>query len=87
MEKQSYAIIGTGALGGLYGGMLANAGHEVHFLLNRDYQHVVDHGLKVDSLWGDFHLRDIHAHASAETLPACDVTIVCLLYTSPSPRD
>ena len=81
MEKQSYAIIGTGALGGLYGGMLANAGHEVHFLLNRDYQHVVDHGLKVDSLWGDFHLRDIHAHASAETLPACDVTIVALKTT------
>lgn len=26
-----YAIIGTGAIGGYYGGLLAKAGHDVHF--------------------------------------------------------
>ena len=78
---KSYAIIGTGALGGLYGGMLAKAGFDVHFLLNSDYQHVVDHGLKVESTWGDFHLPKVNAHGSAETMPACDVTIVALKTT------
>jgi len=28
----SYGIIGTGAIGGYYGAMLAKAGNEVHFL-------------------------------------------------------
>ena len=31
-KPQTYAIIGTGALGGLYGGLLARHGFEVHFL-------------------------------------------------------
>ena len=78
MKRNSYAIIGSGALGGLYGGLLANAGFDVHFLLNSDYQHVCDHGLKVQSLWGDFHLPRVSAYHRAEDLPACDVTIVAL---------
>ncbi len=47
-----YAIIGTGALGGFYGGMLARSGKEVHFLFHSDYDHVKREGLKVDSVPG-----------------------------------
>ena len=54
----TYAIIGTGAIGGYYGAKLSKAGFEVHFLLHSDYEYVADNGLTV-----------------------------CLLYTSPSPRD
>ncbi len=50
----SYAILGTGALGGLYGGLLARAGADVHFLLHSDYEHVREHGLRVDTPLGDF---------------------------------
>ncbi|MGB7344474.1 MAG: putative 2-dehydropantoate 2-reductase [Pirellulaceae bacterium] len=78
MKKNSYAIIGSGALGGLYGGMLANAGFDVHFLLHSDYAHVREYGLKVQSLWGDFHLPSVNAYESADAMPACDVTIVGL---------
>ena len=81
MEKQRYAIIGSGALGGLYGGMLARKGFEVHFLLHSDYQHVAEHGLRVESPWGDFHLPDVHAHRSSQSMPPCDVTIVGLKTT------
>jgi 2-dehydropantoate 2-reductase len=81
MKPQRYAIIGTGALGGLYGAMLARAGHEVHFLLRSDYEHVRAHGLKIESIWGDFELPQINAHSTAETLPPCDVTIVALKTT------
>lgn len=78
---QSYAVIGTGALGGLYGGMLARAGHEVHFLLHSDFDHVRRNGLKVESIWGDFDLPKVHAYATADDLPACDVTILALKTT------
>ena len=51
-----YAIIGTGAIGGYYGGKLANAGFDVHFLLHSDYDYVRQHGIQVNSCNGDFHL-------------------------------
>jgi len=79
--KQSYAILGCGALGGLYGGMLARGGHDVHFLLRSDYEHVVRHGLKVESQWGDFELPSVNAYRDAAALPCCDVTIVALKTT------
>ncbi|MEZ6087421.1 MAG: putative 2-dehydropantoate 2-reductase [Pirellulaceae bacterium] len=78
---RSYAIIGTGALGGYYGGLLARAGFDVHFLLHSDYQHVHKYGLKVDSKNGDFHLPNVNAYASPRDLPACDVTILALKTT------
>ena len=82
MSKQRYAIIGTGALGGLYGGMLARSGFDVHFLVHRDYDHVCKHGLTIESHLGDFHLPHVNAHSSAKTMPACDVTIVGLKTTN-----
>lgn len=81
MAKNRYAIIGTGALGGLYGGMLARAGHDVHFLLRSDYEHVRQHGLKVDTIWGDFHLSDVNAYNDSTEMPECDVTLVALKTT------
>ena len=76
-----YGIIGTGALGGFYGGLLARSGIETHFLLNSDYDHVRQHGLRVDTKLGDFHLADINAHKDPEQMPACDVTIVAIKTT------
>jgi len=82
MGKLKYAIIGTGALGGYYGGKLAKAGEEVHFLLNSDYEYVKKHGLKIDSVKGNFALENINAYASVSEMPACDVILVCLKTTN-----
>jgi 2-dehydropantoate 2-reductase len=78
-----YCVIGAGALGGLYGGMLANAGREVHFLLNSDYEEAKTNGWRVESTRGDFLLppEQLHLHRDARTLPPCDVTIVGLKTT------
>ncbi len=81
MSTRRYAIIGSGALGGLYGGMLAKSGFEVHFLLRSDFDHVQTNGLLVESVWGDFHLQHVNCHRSVESLPACDVTIVAIKTT------
>ena len=77
-----YGIIGTGAIGGYYGGKLANDGQEVHFLMHRDYEYVKQHGLQVDSCDGSFHLDHVHAYAKTSEMPPCDVVLVCLKSTN-----
>ncbi len=73
-----YAVIGTGALGGFYGGMLAQSGKDVHFLFHNDYEFVKEHGLRVDSVKGDFLLNEVQAYKSTSGMPLCDVVLVCL---------
>ncbi|MDP2890991.1 MAG: putative 2-dehydropantoate 2-reductase [Bacteroidota bacterium] len=76
-----YGVIGTGALGGFYGGMLANAGQNVHFLFRSDFEHVRKHGLRVDSVNGNFHLPEVNAYQSTRQIPVCDVVLICLKTT------
>lgn len=73
-----YGVIGTGALGGFYGGKLAHAGQEVHFLFRSDYEQVLKNGLQVDSVNGDFHLDQVNAYQKPVDMPPCDVVLVCL---------
>jgi 2-dehydropantoate 2-reductase len=61
--------------------MLARAGHDVHFLLRSDFEHVRRNGLRVDSILGNFHLPHVQAHLSVESMPACETTIVALKTT------
>lgn len=77
-----YAVIGTGAIGGYYGGRLANAGNEVHFLFHSDYEYVKEHGLKVDSINGDFRLKSVNAYNNTSDMPQCDVVLVALKSTN-----
>ncbi|MCW0483302.1 putative 2-dehydropantoate 2-reductase [Gaoshiqia sediminis] len=77
-----YAIIGAGALGGYYGGRLAQAGSDVHFLFNTDYTYVCDNGFRVDSVSGNFHLSKLNAYNSTSAMPVCDVVLVCLKTTN-----
>lgn len=67
-----------GAIGGYYGGRLALAGREVHFLAHSDYQYVLQNGLRVDSCDGDFYLPHINAYAAPKDMPKTDVVIVGL---------
>lgn len=73
-----YGVIGTGAIGGYYGGRLAHAGHDVHFLFHSDYDYVVEHGLQIDSCDGSFHLNHVNAYHRATDMPPCDVVLVAL---------
>lgn len=77
-----YGIIGTGAVGGYYGGLLAKQGYDVHFLLHSDYDHVAKNGLLIESINGNFFLDKVNAYSSANQMPRCDVTIIALKSTS-----
>jgi len=82
MTRLNYAVVGTGALGGFYGGMLAHAGNDVHFLFHSDYDFVCKNGLKIDSVSGNFHLQNINTYHSTDQMPKCDVVLVCLKTTN-----
>ena len=80
-SNHSFAIIGTGALGGYYGGLLAKSELDVHFLARSDYQTIRQQGLQVDSIRGDFVVKPAQAYASVADMPACDIVIVALKST------
>jgi 2-dehydropantoate 2-reductase len=71
-------IIGAGAMGSVYAGLLADAGNEVHVVdiwqehidaINRD-------GLRVAGASGDRVVTDIHAHNSTNGIGVCDLVII-----------
>ena len=75
------AVIGAGAVGSYYGARLAEAGHEVHFLVRRDYHAVTANGLKVTSPDGDFELTDPHIAKNSEEIGPAD-WVICALKAS-----
>lgn len=83
-NKLKYGIIGSGALGGYYGAMLAHSGEDVYFLFNKDYNYVKENGFRVDSCRGDmfFSPNEINAYNSTSEMPQCDVVIVALKTTN-----
>lgn len=77
-QQPRIGIIGTGAIGGFYGLMLARAGFEVHFLLRSEYAAVSENGLRVNSaLHGELVLPKVHAWHDVEQMPTCDWLLVC----------
>ena len=76
------AVLGVGAVGGLYGARMQRAGHELHYLMRSDVAEARAHGLRVDSPDGDFHLAQVHAYGDAREMPRCEVVLVAWKSTS-----
>lgn len=76
-----YGIIGTGAIGGYYGGRLQRGGHDVHFLARSDYHEIKTQGLRVDSVFGDFVLPQVQVYDDPHQMPPCDGIVVALKAT------
>lgn len=72
------AIVGSGALGLYYGALLQRGGHEVHFLLRRDYDAIMNNGLTVHSINGDFRLPSVFGHNTSDTIGPVELVIVGL---------
>ena len=79
---QRIAVIGAGAVGSYYGARLAQAGHEVHFVLRRDYDAVASGGLTVRSKDGDFRLEHPLVHRTPEEIGPVDWVLVGLKATA-----
>ncbi|MFJ3485104.1 putative 2-dehydropantoate 2-reductase [Pseudomonas sp. NPDC090202] len=82
-HKPRIGIIGTGAIGGFYGLMLARAGYDVHFLLRSEFSAVSQNGLRIDSqVHGLLTLDNVQAYSSAADMPPCDWLLVGAKTTS-----
>ncbi len=81
MLSLTYGILGTGALGGFYGAKLQKAGLNVHFLVRSDYKHVIQHGLVIESVDGDFVLPQVSAYQDVGKMPCCDVVVIAMKTT------
>ncbi len=71
-------VIGAGAIGLYYGARLQQAGHEVQFLLRRDYGAICRNGLTVHSVAGDFHLDQVQGFQRAEEIGLVDLVLVAI---------
>jgi len=73
------AIIGTGGVGGYFGGKLARAGYDVTFLARGEHLKVMlQNGLTIKSLQGDFKVAPVKATDSIKTIGAVDLIILAL---------
>ena len=72
-------IIGTGGVGGYYGGLLAQQGNEVTFTARDAHLHTIRHeGLKVKSVHGDFTVFPAKATDDPATAGPVDLVLFCV---------
>ena len=82
VDSPKIAVVGCGAIGLYYGGRMADAGADVHFLLRSDYEQVVRSGIRAKSGDGDFHFSKVQAYHSSSDIGQCDIVIVALKATA-----
>jgi len=72
------AIMGTGGVGGYYGGLLAQQGHEVTFIARGDHLKAIqENGLQVKSIHGDFHIQPAKATDDPGQIGLVDLVVFC----------
>ena len=76
------AIVGTGALGGWYAGLLAETGHEVHCLARSDHETITRDGLTLRNKGAQRIVRVASAAPEASAIGPCDLVVVTLKSTS-----
>ena len=75
------AIVGTGAVGGYYGGRLARHGEDVHFLLRSDYEVAKEEGFTLRRGEETFQFP-VQAYLQPEDIGICDWVIITLKSTA-----
>ncbi len=77
MGRLSFAVFGTGAVGGYFGGRLAEAGHEVGFIARgRNLTAIREQGLRVSSVDGDFRIHPARVADEPADLGQADVVLL-----------
>lgn len=82
MRNPKIAVVGAGAVGCFYGGLLARSGGDVHFLMRRDLEVVRTHGLRIRSEGREIILKNLPVYESTREIGECDLVIVAVKTTS-----
>ncbi len=80
------AVVGSGAVGSYYGGMLAHAGCDVHFLMRSDLEIVRQQGLVIKTRGETVQVSAKAASMSSEIGPS-DIVLIALKATSNAALD
>jgi 2-dehydropantoate 2-reductase len=79
MAKLRIAVFGAGAVGGYFGGRLAEAGEDVRFIARgRHLAAIRDGGLRVSSIEGDFLIRPAAVTGDPASAGPADVVLVAV---------
>ena len=71
------AILGTGGVGGYYGGLLAHADHDVALIARgKHLEAIQEHGLRIESVHGDFEARPAVATDDPSQVGPVDLVLV-----------
>ena len=72
------AIVGCGAMGSVYAGLMASAGHEVHAvtLWQPHVEAIRAHGLRVSGFSGDRTVRLASASVTTDGIGPCDLVVI-----------
>jgi 2-dehydropantoate 2-reductase len=72
------AIMGTGGVGGYYGGLLAQKGHDVTFIARGAHLKAIqENGLQVKSIHGDFRVKSAQATYDPIQIGPVDLVVFC----------
>lgn len=70
------AVMAAGAVGAYFGGRLAEAGHEVHFIARGAHGDAIrNNGLKVESPLGDIHIKNANVTDDPKTIGPVDLVL------------
>ncbi|MCL6584683.1 MAG: 2-dehydropantoate 2-reductase [bacterium] len=75
-----YLVVGTGALGSIFGGFLHLSGQEVGFLgRGEHFEHIRRQGLLIRGIWGEHRVSGLKTFSSPREVPsACKVILLCV---------
>ena len=76
------AIVGSGAVGGYYGGMLAHAGHDVHFLMRADLDTVRRDGLVIWTKGTEVRLPRVRCAGTTAEIGPVDLVLIAMKATA-----
>jgi 2-dehydropantoate 2-reductase len=76
------SVIGAGAVGCYYGGLLAHSGRDVRFLMRSDFETVRQHGLTIKSRGETVKLPSVRTFATTAEIGLCELVIVALKATA-----
>ena len=82
LREMKIAVVGSGAVGCYYGGMLAHAGCDVRFLMRADLAAVRERGLTIHTHGGTIVVPRVTAFGGTEEIGPVDLVIIALKATA-----
>ena len=76
------AVVGTGAIGGFYGGKLAHGGRDVHFLLRSGFAEIKRSGICIRGKKENFHIARVQGYKAADAIGPCELVLIALKATN-----